>query len=578
MAELLVIEKLGENIVSGIIAKILVKPGDTIKKGDVLLEMETDKAVLDVQSDRGGVIKKVLIKEGATVKPGDSYMELESSSADSVNKSLSQEKTKKASAPAKETSLKHDSPNYQAEPKSNNDNDNDNKAEGEVIISKTPNLGEDISQAKLVKVLVKKGDVLKQGDPVAELETDKANFEVPAPDAGTVVEVYLKEGVDIKTGDNLFKIKLSASSDIIKDVKEEEKIKSDEPTQSQASSVKSEQGGAITDETDGVDATIAPQNNHHEVKSSSAKADIFAGISLNSSPKVRRFAREIGVILDQVTGTGARGRISLKDVKNHARLLNEGGSISTERGTSVSAELPDFTKFGELEVKELGAIKKATAIHMSKVWQIVPMVTQMDKADVTDLEKFRKDNREFFIQKGAKLTMTAILIKVLAILLNDFPYFNASFDETNYQAILKKYINIGVAVDTPNGLLVPVIKDVDHKSILDISLKLGEISKKARDRKMGLADLSGGSFTISNLGGISGEGFTPLVNWPEVAILGVGRSEIKPIYNGKTFEPRLVMPLSLSYDHRLIDGAEAARFLKQMVIMLEEPFKMALLN
>jgi len=292
-----------------------------------------------------------------------------------------------------------------------------------------------------------------------------------------------------------------------------------------------------------------------------------------AAPSVRRIAREIGVDINEVKGTGPGGRISMDDVKAHSKKLHEERKTDTGIGIKQKA-LPDFRKFGAIEKVEMTKIRKVTAEHLSYAWATIPHVTQHDKADITQLEKSRKQYNPEVEKAGGKLTITSILLKIIIAALKDFPQFNSSIDMDSKKIIFKKYFNIGVAVDTEHGLMVPVLKNVDEKNLIELSVEMGELAKKAREKKVSLEDLQGGCFTITNLGGIGGTLFTPVVNSPEVAILGVSRGSYEPIYNEKNeFIPRLMLPLSLSYDHRIIDGADSARFLRFIVEALEQPLK-----
>jgi pyruvate dehydrogenase E2 component (dihydrolipoamide acetyltransferase) len=301
-----------------------------------------------------------------------------------------------------------------------------------------------------------------------------------------------------------------------------------------------------------------------------------------AAPSVRRLAREIGVDVTQVTGSGPAGRISIDDVKEFARrVMNSFGSAGQSAAASSAVPLqvrplPDFAKFGETERKPMSGIRRKTADHLASAWHTIPHVTQFDKADITRLEQVRKTYRAEVEKKGGNLTVTSIACKVLASALKVFPQFNASVDMAGEAVVYKKFINIGIAVDTENGLLVPVVRDADKKNLTEISVDIQQLAEKARGRKLTLDDMSGGSISISNLGGIGGTAFTPIVNWPEVAILGISRGGFEPVWNGTAFEPRQMLPLSLSYDHRLIDGADAIRFLRWVAEALENPFALAL--
>jgi pyruvate dehydrogenase E2 component (dihydrolipoamide acetyltransferase) len=306
--------------------------------------------------------------------------------------------------------------------------------------------------------------------------------------------------------------------------------------------------------------------------------------SAPAAPSVRRLAREIGVDVTQVSGTGPGGRITQDDVKEFAkRVMNSiGGSgqaaaaSGAARPASIGLALPDFSKWGEVERKPMTGIRRKTAEHLSNAWNTIPHVTQFDKADITALETVRKKYRDEVAKAGGNLTVTAVAAKVVAAAMKVFPQFNASVDAAGDAIVYKKYINVGIAVDTPNGLLVPVLRNVDQKNLIQLSVEIQQLADKAKDRKLTLDDMSGGSMSISNLGGIGGTAFTPIVNWPEVAILGISRGVFEPVWNGKEFEPRQMLPLSLSYDHRLIDGADAIRFLRWVAEALENPFALTL--
>ena len=300
-----------------------------------------------------------------------------------------------------------------------------------------------------------------------------------------------------------------------------------------------------------------------------------------AAPSVRRFAREIGIDINQVPGSGPGGRISTEDVKNHARQISRGlkrqGEVPlTAAGQIEAPPLPDFSKWGEVERELMSNVRRTTAAHMSTAWSTIPHVSQSDKADITELEKLRKRFGGRAEEAGGKLTTTAILLKIVACALKRFPQFNASVDMTKHEIIYKKYCHIGVAVDTDRGLLVPVIRDVDRKNIIQLSLELTQIAEKARNRKLSLEEMQGGTFTITNLGGIGGTQFSPIVNYPEVAILGIARGRIEPVFIDDQLQPRLMLPLTLCYDHRLIDGADGARFIRSIAETLEQPFLVAL--
>ncbi|MFN4151734.1 MAG: 2-oxo acid dehydrogenase subunit E2, partial [Candidatus Sericytochromatia bacterium] len=424
-----------------------------------------------------------------------------------------------------------------------------------------PNLGDNVANAEVIKVLVKAGDKIEKDQPVVEISSDKATLEIPSDFEGIVKEVKVNEGDSVKEGDLL--VTISGQSTVGNKVAEEKKVEE-----------------KITQVIEQKETTIALENvttTKVEVKRNTQVAP--------ASPSVRRFAREIGVDINQVKGTGNNGRISIEDVKAYSKALHTSRKTNEAVSTAPIGKqsgyyepLPDFTKWGEVNIEKMNNIRYKTAQHLSFAWNTIPHVTNFEKVDITDLEKLRKQFGKKAEAVGGKLTITAILTKVMALALHKFPKFNASIDVDNKQIIYKNYFNIGIAVDTEMGLLVPVIKDADKKSIIQISIDLGELANKAKQKKLSLDEMQGATFTISNLGGIGGTGFTPVVNYPEVAILGVSQSSFEPVYQDGQFVPRLMMPISLSYDHRLIDGADAARFLKWVKEALENPFLLVLEN
>ncbi len=449
-----------------------------------------------------------------------------------------------------------------------------------IVDFKLPHLGENISSADIIKVLVKEGDKVEVDQIIVEIETDKATIEVPSEVSGIITKVHVKEGTKAKVGEPLISVEVSEEDKPKAD--KSEKVES-EPAVEQIQSVS--QTAYLPSEVENkqtqIETSTLPSENKETIKEHThipqvidIPKDIVKTI-VPAAPSVRRFAREIGIDITQVRGSGPKGRITIDDVKAYAKLLNEqiqkGGIVGAQIGISKEP-LPDFSKWGEIERVPMSNVRRKTAEHLSYAWNSVPHVTQFDKADITEVEKFRKQYSNKVETAGGKLTVTAILLKVVSSALKIFPQFNSSVDMEKNEIIYKKYINIGIAVDTEKGLLVPVIKDVDKKNITQLSVELTEISRKARDKKLSLEEMQGGCFTISNLGGIGGTYFTPIVNTPEVAILGVSKSVIEPVYLDGEFKPRLMLPLSLSYDHRIIDGADAIRFLRWIISALENPF------
>lgn len=444
---------------------------------------------------------------------------------------------------------------------------------------KLPELGEDVDSGDLINVLVSVGDTIAKDQPVVELETEKATIEVPSSVSGTVKEIHVKEGETIKVGQVILTVEESAEAQVEEraeprpPAKEEKKVQETEPAREKAKEQKAEaaiarkrdEGEAEQRRKTATAVQAAPPGPVPAVEPYGARAVAPA------APSVRRLARELGVDINRVPASGPGGRIANEDVKDYARQLISVAAGLRPRAGPAAAPLPDFTRWGEVERKPMSNVRRKTAEHLSLAWVTIPHVTQYDKADITELDKLRKRFSEQAQAAGGKLTLTAIALKVVASALKRFPQFAASLDVAREEVIYKKYCHIGVAVDTDHGLLVPVLRDVDKKNVIELSLELHNVSEKARSKKLTLADMSGGVFTITNLGGVGGTGFSPIVNYPEVAILGIARASQEPVAVEGFFQPRLRLPLSLSYDHRLIDGADAARFLRWVAEAFEQP-------
>ena len=442
-----------------------------------------------------------------------------------------------------------------------------------------PNLGENVEKADVARVLVKVGDVIKVDQSLFELETDKATVEVPSTVAGKVTEIKVKAGDKVKGGQVAIVVDDSGAA-----VTAPETATKAEPAATAAAGAKSETAKpeAATAPAPAVAAKVVDIASARPAPTGAPKHVVpSSGIELATpipaAPSVRRYARDLGVDITGVDGTGPGGRIGNVDVKQFVRDAMLGSTPSTRPPGSLGAgPLPDFSKWGAVDAKPMSNIRRKTAEHLSAAWATIPHVTQNDKADVTALESFRKAYSTKVEAAGGKLTVTAILIKIVSLAIDKFPQFASSVDMANQSIIYKSYRHIGIAVDTPNGLLVPVIRDTDKKTITEIAVELGATSARARDKKLSLDDMSGGVFSISNLGGIGGNSFTPIVNAPEVAILGVSRGGLEPVWQGTGFVPREMLPLSLSYDHRVIDGADAARFLRFICETLEQPLSLYL--
>jgi pyruvate dehydrogenase E2 component (dihydrolipoamide acetyltransferase) len=427
---------------------------------------------------------------------------------------------------------------------------------------KLPELGENIETAEVTNVLVKEGDVIERDQPIIEAETDKASFEVPAEAAGKVAEVMVKSGDTIRVGQTIFKIDSGEDDAAEKNGKAKEEEKED------GEGKKTTQGQEV--ESTGT-ARVEPEE---EGEKKAAKPEI--GPTAPAAPSVRALARELGVEIMQVEGSGPGGRISADDVKRHARTIIERSAEEPTASTAgaPAVELPDFTRWGEVERVSLSGVRRATARSMATAWAQVPHVTQADRADVTDVEALRRRFNQRADAERTHLTWTAMVVKVSALALRRFPRFNASLDLADSSLILKKYVHVGVAVDTDRGLLVPVIRDADRKGLGETARELEDLAQRAREKKISLEEMEGACFTVTNLGGLGTTLFSPIVHWPEVAILGVGRAERVLRQDDEKIGSRLILPLSLSYDHRAVDGADAARFLRWIAEALEQPFLM----
>ncbi|MDQ8697656.1 2-oxo acid dehydrogenase subunit E2 [Hyphomicrobium sp. LHD-15] len=419
-----------------------------------------------------------------------------------------------------------------------------------VIDVKVPDIG-DYKNVPIIEVHVKAGDAISRDDPLITLESDKAAMEVPAPEAGKIAEVLVKVGDKVSEGSPIVRLASDAApTSPAPDAASQAGPKAAAPATAAKTSDTAEPA-ACGAESGGVAQRVALPIGSD-----------FGGV--HASPSVRRLARELEIDLTKLTGTGEKGRITKEDVK---RALGGGAA-----GGSGIPEIPaqDFSKFGPIETKPLTRLKRLSGPHLSRAWLNIPHVTHTDEADITDLESYRKTLDASAKEKGYRVTLLAFLMKASVVALKEYPDFNASLSPDKGSLIFKRYYHLGIAVDTPDGLVVPVIRDVDRKGIIELSQELGTVSQKMRDGKIAPADIQGGTFSISSLGGIGGTSFTPIVNAPEVAILGVVRAEMKPKWNGETFAPRLMLPLCVSYDHRVIDGALAARFTRRLAEILED--------
>ncbi|WP_392537093.1 dihydrolipoyllysine-residue acetyltransferase [Legionella sp. 227] len=505
------------------VIEIMVQVGEQIEVDTPLITLESDKASMEIPSPVAGKITKLKMKVGDKVSEGDVIL------LATVESKSQTEKESAPRAPQNETPNKEvDKPQIVQEKKSES-----------VKEIKIPDIG-GATQVDVIEIMVHVGDQIEVDTPLITLESDKASMDIPSPVAGKITKLSVKVGDKVSEGDVI----------LLATVENDSEGEKPEPTPSESVQVSASESLK----------SAAEDHKQEDVSSKPISASTVESTRiLAAGPAVRRMARELGVNLSEVAGTGRKERITKEDVQAFvkARLSEQPSSSSLGM---PSNPVIDFSQFGEIETKPLNKIKRLTGVNVHRSWITIPHVTQFDSADITDVEAFRKSEAENAKEKGYKLTLLAFVCAVVSKALKAFPQFNASLDATGANLVYKKYCNIGIAVETPNGLVVPVIKNVDRLSVADIATEMTRLSSKARDKGLMPADMAGGCFTISSLGGIGGTSFTPIVNSPEVAILGLSRSEIKPVYENGTFQPRLMLPLSLSYDHRVIDGAEAARF------------------
>src|SRR5437016_4156474 len=532
------------------VIEVFVKPGDAVKAEDSLVTLESDKATMDVPAPSAGTVKDLKVKVGDKVSEGSAILTLES--ADGGGKGApAASASPPAGAEAPPAAAQAATPREPAAPPPK---PSAAAGPGGLVPVKVPDIG-DFKDVPVIEVFVKPGDAVKPEDPLVTLESDKATMDVPAPSAGTVKELKVKVGDKVSEGSVILTLETTAA-----------------PAAGGAAGAKTETPAAAPPAAPAPAAPAAAES-APPAKPAAAPVDDEAFRGAHASPSVRAFARLLGVDLSKIKGSGPKERILQEDVQNYVKQVISGASAAppaAAAGGSALGLLPwpqvDFSKFGPIESKPLSRIKKISGANLHRNWVMIPHVTNHDDADVTDLEAFRVTLNKENEKSGIKVTMLAFLIKASVSALKKFPEFNASLDGDNL--ILKKYYHIGFAADTPNGLVVPVIKNADQKGVLAIAKEMSELSAKAREGKLGPADMQGGCFSISSLGGIGGTYFTPIINAPEVAILGVCRSSMRPVWDGKQFNPRLILPLSLSWDHRVIDGASAARFNSYLVALL----------
>jgi len=506
------------------VIEVLVKAGDTIAAEQSLITVESDKATMEIPAPGAGVVKEMRVKVGDKVSQGSPILVLDEAGATTASKqAAARQKAKPDAGPAPAA-----------------------KSAGPMTV-KVPDIG-DFKEVAVIEVLVKPGDTVANEQSLITVESDKATMEIPSPAAGRITAVKLKVGDKVSEGSTILELEAEGAA----------------PAAPSAKPTKAQPEPAVVPEAS------APQRPPVPVEPKEATQ-----AKPHASPSVRKFARELGVDLTRVKGSGPKGRIVHMDVQAFVKGALAAVPTPAAKGGAQPFDLPawpevDFAKFGPVEAKALTRLQKLSGPNLHRNWVSIPHVTQFDEADITDLEAFRKSNTAETEKQGFKLTMLAFLVKACVTALRQHPNLNASLDPGGEKLILKKYYNIGVAVDTPDGLVVPVVRDADRKGVFDVARELAEISKLARDKKLKPGDMQGGTFSISSLGGIGGTAFTPIINAPEVAILGVSRSALRPVWTGKEFAPRLMLPLSLSYDHRVIDGAAAARFTSYLASVLAD--------
>ena len=532
------------------VIEILVAPGDQISAEDGIIVLETDKATMEIPSPLAGTVASLSVKVGDKLSEGDKYGEIEiSSSVGTVSEPAKEEIQDEKDIQEAE----YESKNEDLESSDDSTFQRDSVTETHLEIIPIPDLGGS-EQVEVIELLVNVGEKVDSEQSIITLETDKASMEIPAGKSGLVEKILLTLGDKVSAGDAMIELLVSEGVSDKASAENDQNIIRNE-INSPDSNIKDEKTSGNKKAADSLKRT----DNLNGLDESKPTGQVHAG------PAVRKLARELGVDLTLVKGSGVRNRVTKDDVHAYVKSTLQNPEVAGS-GIPKVAEI-DFSQFGEVEIQALNKIKLATAKNMTAAWLNVPQVTQFDQADITELEKFRKEiNAKPDTEQ--KLSAVPFVMKALAVAMKEFPQFNASLSSDGQSLIYKKYINIGVAVDTPKGLLVPVIRDIDSKSVTEIAQDLNDKAQKARLGKLGLKEMQGGCISVSSLGGIGGTAFTPIVNAPEVAILGLSRAEMKPVWDGNNFLPKLMLPLSLSYDHRVIDGAEAARFSQRLTVLL----------
>lgn len=537
------------------IIEVLVAVGDKIEKETALIVLETDKATMEVPSSHAGTITSIAAKVGDQVSHDDLILEISTENVSSSSKPSESVPSESASSEPASIAVKEETQEEvsAAEPKNVPEPKNiPEPTSSEPTNLVVPDIG-DASDVDVIEVLISAGQSIEKEQGMIVLETDKATMEVPCESDGEIVSVSVKVGDKVSQGDVIGQIKIASGS----------VSSNSKPEQKQEAATSASPTITMPEKSDR--NSPVPDHPHMKKKASSSKL-------VHASPSVRRFARELGADLTKVKGTGVKSRIMKDDVQKYIKFELSRPKATATSGGIGTIEMPkiDHAKWGEIENKSLTRIQKISSVNLHRNWVTIPHVTQHEDADITELDAFRKALKEEALKEGTRLTPLAFIMKGLVHSLKAFPKFNSSLSHDGEELVLKKYYHIGVAVETPDGLTVPVIRDVDQKGVYQLADELGEMSAKAREKKLGANDMQGSSFTISSLGGIGGTAFSPIVKWPDVAILGLSRNKMQPVWNGKEFEPRMMLPMSLSYDHRVIDGADAARFVVHLAATLKD--------
>ena len=526
------------------IIEIIVSEGDSVEEEDPILTVESDKASVELPAPAAGKITKITVKVGDKVKEGDVIGMLAASGdaggSDDAADDKSEQTEEKSEAPSEARS-------EDAKPAPKKKKSGGSRTE----VVKVPSL-DGFEDVPVIEINVAEGDTVGEEDPLVTVESDKATMEIPSPYAGKIGKILVKEGDKLSEGSDLLEMTIEDDGD---DEGESEDSGDSARADSQEGKPEKPQGKQ--------ESEPQPQGSTYEPPS--------PGTKVHAGPAVRKLARELGADLTRVKGSGPKGRIVKDDVhayvKSQLQQAQQGSGVATGSGIP-GVKLPDFSQFGEIEREGMSRMMAATATNMQRSWLNVPHVTQFDDADITEMEDFRKAQKAAGEKRGVKMTPLPFLLKACAAALAELPQFNVSLDMERKEVVRKKYIHIGIAVDTPHGLMVPVIRNVDQKGLWELAAESAELAQKARDKQLKPAEMQGACFTITSLGGIGGTAFTPIVNTPEVAILGVSKASMKPVWDGKEFQPRLMLPLSLSYDHRAVNGADAARFTNLLTQLL----------